>query len=148
MTNWIPPEIAYHFQDKGREACLKTKHVCPHWVDKEIMKDLSSLDKKDKGNRVSRYEKQCHELVLIYRPDVHRLSMTCNNLDHTKPNRCEFQNIEACELILKEMEEENNYRPQAQYLGVLPSILKVNDFKIAGEESKPNKFTRFTIKDD
>ena len=111
--NILPPAIINHLSNRARFFCEKTKHVCPFWVNEQILEDLRWLDLRDNGKRADTYWNQCHTPYVRYYPGDQKnaaiMEISCRRNDiklgEYYGSDCKYNNAKAAELMKKDMEK-------------------------------------------
>lgn len=108
----LPPMISNYINNSAEQKCRDTGHVCPHWINHEINDILCDYDDANDTHFSKSYQKQCHEIEIIYRPYIKdketSFKLRCRPLDHNFT--CDYQNLLVENEIYQSLKgvEENN----------------------------------------
>jgi len=105
----LPPYVLNHITKIVIQECIKTGHVCPHWVNDKIYDDLVFLDKQDNGTRANEYELlQCHTPQLCqhsWSNKPEEITIICRPNNIFSGETCKYTNPLAAEKILKDFKK-------------------------------------------
>ena len=84
----LPFQIIRFTIEKAMQIGREIGEFCPYWYNQDIL-DALILDDKDIQNKLrEKYLKQCHEPIVIYRPDLNNIFIKCNSCDITSGIQC------------------------------------------------------------
>jgi hypothetical protein len=100
------PPINNYIEKMVRERCEESDHVCPFWVNEDVLEVLKKADKLDDGKRAEIYYFQCHSPVFIYRPHTGECVVECRknalHLGNYYGDECKYQNLKVATEIIQE----------------------------------------------
>lgn len=101
MFDFFRYELHKEFNLKAREF----NEICPHLVDYEILEGLYRHDKLNQTHLEKDYRSNCHEIELVYRPDIKTMTGKCSPCDFKCGTMCNHSYPKTAEWFLNKLSE-------------------------------------------